>query len=177
MSTSSIGLNMSTLRYALPILSGALWTLAVVPASYDFINPREGAKLFGLIIPASPNSTKASTSDRDSDGVTPTEKALIRIHGIRNFASGAGGMGLLALLYFSPLCKDSPAAAEAVRKSIGVLLVVGSTVGFTDGWILKQFEQERGISAEAKELAGKQAQGHTFTAMMIFGLGAAWLYA
>lgn len=174
MSTSSIGLNMSTVRYALPVLSASLYTLALMPALYDYSNPAEGAKLFGITIPASSDPTKSATG---GDTITATEKALIQVHGIRNFANGAGGLGLLAMLYFSPLCKNSPAAAEAIRKCIGILFVVGSTVGFTDGWILKQFEQADGISGEAKELASKQSQGHSVTAVLILALGLGWIYS
>lgn len=126
----------------------------------NFSDPANGAKLFGLTTAPSPS---------------PIEKALIQVHGIRNIASGSSLLGLGSYYFFSKRCRD-PVAANTVRKCIGITFLVGSLVGFGDGWILGQFARDGSVTGEVEVLAMDKSKGHTTLAVPIAMLGCALLY-
>lgn len=171
MSTSNIGLTMPSLRSTVPVVSASLFALSIFGGLYNFSDPIEGAKMFGIAIPAS-----ESAGTKSSSAITATEKAYIKVHGIRNLVNGIGSLGVIAFLRYSSLCQNSPVATEAVRKSLGIMMVAGSLVALVDGLILKQFADEAGLSNDTVELASAKSQGHMFTALPILALGFGWLY-
>ena len=164
---SNLGLNLPSIPFVLPILTATLSSLAIGGGIYNFQNPSEGAKVFGILL----------SDSKPSSSPTPIEEAYIKVHGIRNLATGLSGLSLLAFLQFSNITTASPVAAAAVRKAIGITFVVGTVVGLGDAWILSQLAQREGVSGEAERLATEKSMGHAFMAFPIAALGAAWLYA
>jgi hypothetical protein len=153
------------LRPALPVFSGLLSLLALGGGIYNFIEPREGAKAFGLI-----------AQSGSSSHTTAFETAYIRIHGIRNIGNGLVNISLLLYLQFSDLCQTSPIAASTVKKCIGIGLTLGTVVGLGDAWILKQFADSPEVDGDAAKLAAAKSTGHALTSGVILGLGLCWFY-
>ena len=149
----------------MPVFTGTLSLLGLAGGLYNFVQPLEGAKGFGLIAPAA-----------TSQHATAFQTAYIRIHGIRNIGTGVVNIGLLLYLQFSNLCQTSPIAAEAVKKCIGLGLTLSTVVALGDAWILKQFADSPGVNSEGAQLGAAKATGHALTSGIILGLGLCWLY-
>lgn len=165
--TSILGLNISTVRSTLPILSASLGLLGIAGGLVNFASPVDGARGFGIALPSS--ATKTGTEP------SPTELAFIRIHGIRNISGCVGLVGLCAYLRFSTLCQTSPIAATAVRKVIGITALAGCYVGFVDSWILAQFADSQGLNADAVELAQSKSKGHAILGVPTAIIAILWM--
>lgn len=162
MSTSSLGLNTSTLRTTLPFLTGALHTTSILSGLYFLLNPSEGAKLFG-------------TPFKSADNPTASELAFTRIHGVRDLALGAVGLRLINYAYGLEV-KGETGAARAVGYAVGSLLFAGSAFAVADGWICSDFAGQGGLSEADKEGAEGLSFRHVVLGVPVALLGAAWLY-
>lgn len=166
MSSTTSSLSLSSLRPALPVFTGLMGLLGLGGGIYNFADPVEGAKGFGLIAPSGTGSHAAAF-----------ETAYIRIHGIRNLGMGLVNLGLVLYWQYSDLCRTSPIAATAVQRVLGISFLLGTIVGLGDAWILKQFADSPGVEAEAANLGREKSQGHAVMAVAIASLGLGWLYA
>lgn len=164
MTSSTLGLNISTLRNTLPVFSTALGLLGIIGGIINFTDPALGAKSFGIDL----HSTTPSVRDL----------AYVRIHGVRNIKDGLLNIILTGFLVFSDVCRTSEVAASVVRKCIGMTLVIRSLVGFADGWVVGEYVG----SQHASERKGKQGDGKASVAtpvkfaVGVAALGAAYLF-
>ena len=169
--TSTLGLPFHIPQAVFPTLVGLLSVTALGGGIFNFVNPLEGAKGFGLL--PSKGGSQATLS--------PFEQAYIRVHGIRNVGVGLGNFVLLAYWAFS----DNPAVGRIVRTCLGLGIVAGTVVGLGDAWILKQYAKDIAASTadvgdekgakEVTTLAEGKGTGHAVTAMVIFAVGAGML--
>ncbi|ETN47060.1 uncharacterized protein HMPREF1541_01250 [Cyphellophora europaea CBS 101466] len=164
MSSINSSLSLSSLRPALPIFTGLLGVVALGGGAYNFVSPLEGAKGFGLLAPA-----------KDAAHADAFQEAYIRVHGIRNIGTGLSTLTLVLMWQFSDLCRTSPIAALAVKRCMGISLVLGTTVGLGDAWILKQYAESPGVGQEAVALARGKSTAHAVTALVIASVGLGWL--
>lgn len=162
MATSSIGLNMHTLRESLPYLTSALGAMGVIHGFVSFQNPAFGAKSFGIDL---------------GPELTSKDIAYTRVHGIRNIKDGALNIALSSYLLFSKVCRSSPLAATVVRKCIGTMLLIRSVVGVVDGWTIGQYIQSQRSQQKADQGPGKSSSTAPVQfAVFVAILGAAHLY-
>lgn len=167
-------LNLRSPTIAVPVTTALFGFMALGGGAWTFLSPgADAARLFGIVLPRSIAGASTIPAAEEAEN---RQRAYIRIHGIRNFASGAGLLGLTAFWTLSSLCRDSPAASEAVKKSFGILLATGSLVGLADGYILSEYKESKGLSSEGQEVATKQSQGHFLTALPIMALAASWWF-
>lgn len=177
MATDSIIPSMASLRSsALPTFTTLLGTLGMANGLYSLSSPTEAAEAVGVVVVPSPSasSQKEISSSQSVDG---SAKAYIHFMGARNLASGTSLLALTAYWQFSSLCRTSPLAALAVKRSLGILLLTGTTVAFADGVIISRFAREAGISDKAREVGSKAGPGHMAMAVPILGLALAYLYS
>ena len=166
MASTTSSLSLSSLKPALPVFTGLLGVLGLGGGIYNFANPVEGARAFGLVAPSGVSSQAAAF-----------QTAYIRIHGIRNIGMGLVNLSLVLFWQFSDLCRTSPIAAEALKRILAINFLLGPIVGLGDAWILKQFADSPGVEPEAANLGREKSQGHAVTAVLIASLGLGWLYA
>jgi len=168
MAMSTLGLNLATLRSALPLLTGISSLLAIGGGLYDLQAPSQGSKVFGILVSERDSTTSSSSSP------TPVEKAYIQVHGIRTLASGLSCLGLLLFLQFSDLTRTSPAAATAARKAIGIITLAIAPVCLLDSWVLSDLARGESLAGDTVDLARQKSAAHAFTAIPILALGASW---
>ncbi|KAL9105247.1 MAG: hypothetical protein Q9227_009548 [Pyrenula ochraceoflavens] len=180
MSSPTSSLSLSSLQtVALPTITALFGALAFLGGTYHFTSPIDSAKMFGLTYPTTSSSTDKKTQ--------AWQKAYVKVHGIRNMASGISSMGLMGFLYLSKFCRDSPVAAQAVRKCIGICLVAGTVAAVGDGYILSRFVREaRDEKAEDDDGAGKdksialaeeKSKGHMMMGLPILAIGLGWFFS
>ncbi|KAJ9651754.1 hypothetical protein H2198_008987 [Neophaeococcomyces mojaviensis] len=163
MSTTTLGLNTATLRTTLPFLTGALQTLGAFGGLYFLLVPVEGAKLFG-------------TPFQNPSSPSPTETALIKSNGIRNFASAVVGLRLINYAYTLET-QGNAAAATAVGHAVGTLLFIGTAVALSDAWVCNEYAKQPSLKGDDRELAQNSSTGHMVMSVPIALLGLAWLYS
>lgn len=166
MTNSSLGSSLQVSRVGLPIFTGALYSFGLWSGSYNLLDPVNGARYFGIVLPGTQP--------------TPTEAAYTRIHGVRNVSNAIIGLGMVAYLQFSKTCKDlpfGPFAAAAMRKALGYSMLVNGLVTFLDGYIMKQFSDSEKLSDEAVETAKNRRLSHMAPGLPITLLGLGWIYA
>lgn len=153
----------SSLRSAvLPGLTVLLGTGGVLGGLYSFQSPFEWARQFGVVCSS---DSKSSLEHR----------ALIQTIGIRNIASGGSLLALTAFWQFSALCRASPVAAVAVKRSLGLTLLVGTVVAMTDSVVLSQLAKGGSLSAEDEGFTTAASKGHAFISLPILGLALGYL--
>jgi len=160
--TSSVGLNLATLRTTLPYLTGALHTTGALSGIYFLLAPSEGAKLFGI-----PFANDSSP--------TPTESAYTKMHGVRDLATAL--VGLRMINYATTLeAQGNTIASRAVGHAVGSLLLAGAAFAVGDGWISSQYAGQCKVEGEEKELARNLSTSHFAVAVPVALLGMAWFY-
>jgi hypothetical protein len=179
--------NMSFFKPMLPVLAGTLGTLGVLGGIYNIVDPEKGSEAFGLLLPSSSSTTtttssssgstaeKATTPARSSPTETAFQQAYIRVHGLRDLATGLTTLGMVLYWQFSDVCQTSPLAALMLKRYLGVGFVVGSFVGYGDGMILSVFGTWEGVQGEHAELARNKGRAHAVLAVGITALGVALL--
>ncbi|KAF7294469.1 hypothetical protein MKEN_01439400 [Mycena kentingensis (nom. inval.)] len=129
------------------IFSALFGALGISTGLYTLVSPgHKTAELFGIVIPPS--------IDWNSEAGA-RQKAFMRIHGVRNAVNGAG-LVILSLL--------------GARRTVGIMLGLGSLVCVADGWILKDYRTR--AEGKAAQVAEKQSVGHMLTAIPVLVL--AW---
>jgi hypothetical protein len=152
-----------------PLASGLLSTLGASTGLYSFLRPgRDAAELLGIRLPPGTLNSNSEAASR--------QRAYICVHGIRNFASGVGGLSLLLFWWFSPLCRSSAAAAKAVQKAQAILMGVGAVVGIADGLVLSKYLESAGLSPEAKKFAEEKRLGHFAITLPVLAVSLSWWY-
>ncbi|KAJ9641292.1 uncharacterized protein PV06_08601 [Exophiala oligosperma] len=156
-------LSTSSLHSAvLPGLTILLGTGGLAGGIYALQSPFDWARQFGVI-------TKAgSTSSFE-------QKAFIQAIGIRNLASGASLLSLTAFWQISSLCRNSPLASIAVKRTLGISLLVGTVVALGDSLVLSRLVEDGTLSSEAEGVTSDKSKGHMFMSLPILGLALGYL--
>ncbi|KAI8652468.1 hypothetical protein NCS57_01310800 [Fusarium keratoplasticum] len=156
---------MATLNTVVPALPVLLGLTGVGVGIYSFVSPTNAIRMFGLRAP--------SPSDKNlpSPHAEAFQRSAIYTYGIRNIGVGLANLGIFAFWKLSPVCQTNPAASDAVRQCLGICLILGTTVGLGDAWIIRQFAKDEGVQGEAKTEAAKASVSHAVTAAVILATG------
>lgn len=114
------------------------------------------------------------------DTVTPAQfdafhHALIKVKGARNLHMSSCILGLVLYGQFSDVCRASPLAATAVRRCLGIVLMLGSGVGFSGAAVVSEYMASSGASDEAVAVGRAKVKGHLIANVPIVALGLIYL--
>lgn len=146
----------------LPGLTVLLGTGGVLSGLYSFQSPFEWARQFGVVC----------SSDSKS---TLEQRAFIQAIGVRNLSSGGSLLALTAFWQFSALCRASPVAVVAVKRSLGLSLLIGTVVAMADSVVLSQLAKGGRLSTEEEKVTTGASKGHAFMSLPILGLALGYL--
>ncbi|KXH60622.1 hypothetical protein CNYM01_00099 [Colletotrichum nymphaeae SA-01] len=152
---------------ALPLFTGLLALLGAADGALNLAKPECGAATFGLVPPP-------------RDTVTPAQfdafhHALIKVKGARNLHMSSCILGLVLYGQFSDVCRASPLAATAVRRCLGIVLMLGSGVGFSGAAVVSEYMESSGASDEAVAVGRAKVKGHLIANVPILALGLIYL--
>ncbi|OHE96891.1 hypothetical protein CORC01_07858 [Colletotrichum orchidophilum] len=152
---------------ALPLFTGLLALLGAADGCLNLAKPEGGAATFGLVPPP-------------RDTVTPAQfdafhHALVKVKGARNLHMSLCILGLVLYGHFSGVCRASPLAAVAVRRCLGIVLTLGSGVGFSGAAVVSEYLRSPGASEEAIAVGKAKAKAHLITNVPIVALGLIYL--
>ncbi|KAK2743146.1 hypothetical protein CKAH01_06856 [Colletotrichum kahawae] len=153
---------------ALPLFTGLLALLGAGDGLMNLTQPETGAGNFGLIPPS-----RASVSPAQFDAF---HHALIKVKGARNLHMSASIVGLLLYGQFSEACRTSPAAREAVRRCVGIVLTLGTGVGLSGAFVIWEYVKSAESSRKAVEVGRAKAKAHFITSLPILALGLTYLF-
>ncbi|KAI8712465.1 hypothetical protein NCS52_01344800 [Fusarium sp. LHS14.1] len=156
---------MTTLNAVVPAFPVLLGLTGVGVGIYSFVSPLDCIRMFGLRTP-SPNDKVLPSPHAEA-----FQRSAIYTYGIRNIGGGLANLGIFAFWKLSPVCQNNPDASEAVRQCLGICLILGTTVGMGDAWILRQFAKDERVQGEAKTEAAKASVNHAMTAAVILATG------
>ncbi|EEU36636.1 uncharacterized protein NECHADRAFT_51923 [Fusarium vanettenii 77-13-4] len=156
---------MATLNTVVPALPVLLGLTGVGVGIYSFVSPLDAIRMFGLRAP-SPSDKNLPSAHAEA-----FQKSAIYIYGIRNIGVGLANLGIFVFWKLSPVCQTNPAASDAVRLCLGICLILGTTVGLGDAWIIRKFAKDEGVQGEAKTEATKASVNHAITAAVILATG------
>lgn len=158
MATSNYpGLN-KAINYALPSLTLLLGTTGVFTGLMSGSDPVQSSKMGGFPVSSSPPSA--------------TDRALFRAIGARNVASGLSALSLLGL-YGLARWDGLGVASTAIKRCIGACLLVGVTVGVSDGNLLLKYADE--VGGQEVEEVREKGKAHITTAGLVGLLAVGWL--
>ncbi|KAK1985481.1 hypothetical protein LZ30DRAFT_371420 [Colletotrichum cereale] len=153
---------------ALPLFTGLLALLGAADGVFNLAKPESGAATFGLVPPR-------------RDSLTPSRfdafhHALVKVKGARNLHMSSCILAMVLYGQFSDVCRASPIAAAAVRRCVGIVLMLGAGVGFSGAAVVTEYLRSPGASAEAVEAGRAKAKAHLVTNVPILALGFIYLF-
>ncbi|TDZ40109.1 hypothetical protein CTRI78_v010381 [Colletotrichum trifolii] len=153
---------------ALPLFTSLLAILGAADGISNLVRPDLGAANFGL---TPPSRTAAHPSQLDA-----FHHALVKVKGARNLHMASCVVGLALYGACSETCRASPAAALAVRRCLGIVLALGSGVGFSGAAVISDYVAGEGVDEGARELGRSKMWMHLVTNVPILALGVVYLF-
>ncbi|KAL2876439.1 hypothetical protein SGCOL_008245 [Colletotrichum sp. CLE4] len=153
---------------ALPLFTGLLALLGAADGCLNLAKPEGGAATFGLVPPP-------------RDTVTPAQfdafhHALVKVKGARNLHMSSCILALVLYGQFSNVCRASPLAATAVRRCLGIVLMLGSGVGFSGAAVVSEYMGSSDALSEAVAVGRAKVKGHLIANVPILALGLMYLF-
>jgi hypothetical protein len=94
-------------------------------------------------------------------------RTLIYAHGVRNVGFGAILIALATLYHSEP----SPVAAQAIKRCLGIALLLGSVIPIGDAVITARHMAAEHVPQSGRDLARKASTAHALRSLVWIGAG------
>lgn len=140
-----------------PYIAGVVGSGSLIVGLYSFTSPLSAVRVYGT----RPLSISARPSEQDESAkvksvITEWTQTLAYAHGVRNTAVGLSIISLSAYYHLEP----SPVAAEATKRCLGVLVLVGSIIPIGDSIVTARYMAAQDLAQIDRETAKKASAVH-----------------
>lgn len=140
-----------------PYIAGAVGSGSLIVGLYAFTSPLNVVRVYGtrpLSIAARP--TEQNESAKIQSTSTSWTETLALAHGVRNTATGLSILSLATYFHLEP----SPVAAGAIKRCLGVLVLVGSIIPVGDSIVTARYMAAQDLAQTDRETAKKASAAH-----------------
>lgn len=140
-----------------PYVAGVVGCGSLIVGLYAFTSPLSAVRVYGtrpLSIAAQP--TEQDESAKNQSVGTEWSQTLSYSLGVRNTATGLSILGLATYYHLEP----SPVAAGAIKRCLGVLVLVGSIIPVGDSIVTARYMAAQDLAQTDRETAKKASAAH-----------------
>jgi hypothetical protein len=149
-------MNMNAILARSPYIAGVVGSGSLIVGLYSFVSPLSAIRVYGSRPLADPDSKKSDNSSPSEPLIIEWTRTLTYAHGVRNTAMGLAIVSLCGFYHIEP----SPVAANAVKRCLGVLVLVGSMIPFGDSVVTARYMAAQQLAQTDRETAKKASAAH-----------------
>ena len=139
-----------------PYIAAAVGSGSLIVGLYSFTSPLNAVRVYGTRPLSTTSQPDASDSPQHKSISTSWTETLALAHGVRNTATGLSILSLAAYFHAEP----SPVAAEAIKRCLGVVVLVGSIVPVGDSIVTARYMAAADVSQGDRDVAKKASAAH-----------------
>lgn len=140
-----------------PYIAGVVGSGSLIVGLYSFTSPLNAVRIYGTRpLSISAQHTEQDDSPKTKSAVNEWTQTLSYGHGVRNTATGLSIISLATYFHFEP----SPVAAEAIKRCLGVLVLVGSIIPIGDSIVTARYMAAQDLAQADRDTAKKASAAH-----------------
>jgi Domain of unknown function (DUF4267) len=155
---------------ALPILTALVGSGGFIAGLHSFVFPISAARVYGIPATSLPESNITSTSKTSANTWKEWQEAYVHAFGVRNLTVGTSILGMTGFWRFSSMCQLSPLAAQAVKRSLGIVLLAGSMTPIADTYFISKYVKQGGISTFEIATGKRASKVHALRSLIWIGV-------
>lgn len=166
--------TMDFLRARAPYVAGLIGSGSLIVGLYSFVSPLDAIRVYGVRPSrhAATMTPKEAVSSGEAELLDEWTRTLAYAHGTRNTASGLASLVVTGLYYREP----SPVAAKAIKRCLGMLVLVGSIVPIGDTLVTARYMAAHPLQQEDRDVAKAASAAHAARSVIWLMAGALGLW-